>query len=86
MRTYEDINRAISNLRTKAGSSGMTVGDQSFLGKRLSRLDNQIFSREDRLLQVEDRYYRQFTAMEKAIAQMNQQSDFIMQSMFGDMQ
>ncbi|UZW67082.1 hypothetical protein OC195_04795 [Priestia flexa] len=37
-------------------------------------MDDQISRFESRLVQVEDRYWRQFTAMEKAIQNSNAQS------------
>jgi len=33
-------------------------------------------------MQIEDRYWRQFTAMEKAIQRANQQSAYLMQNFF----
>lgn len=52
------------------------------LGKRLKDLNEQIFDFENRLERVEDRYWGEFTAMEKAIQRMNQQSAQLM-SQFG---
>lgn len=80
------LNNAISRLREKAGvpgSSGRT--DQSHLGKELSRFDERIAKFERRLEMLEARYWKQFTAMEKAIAEMNSQSMWMMQSLFGGM-
>jgi flagellar hook-associated protein 2 len=82
MRVYENINDSIKELKRKAGSS-LTLADQSVLGKNITRINDQINRWEDRLLSVEDRYFRQFTAMERAINQLNQQSVFITQNMFG---
>jgi flagellar hook-associated protein 2 len=82
-RVYEDINFAIGRLKSKAGIPGVISADQSVLGKNLNQLDDQISRWEDRMVQVENRYWRQFTAMEKALNQMNQQSSWMMQNMFG---
>lgn len=49
----------------------------------MKQLNKQIDTFQDRLTQIEDRYWRQFTAMEKAISQMNEQSDYLMQQ-FGN--
>jgi flagellar hook-associated protein 2 len=46
-------------------------------------MDSQMDRFEDRLIQVEDRYWRQFTAMEKAIQRSNQQSMFLMNQFGG---
>ncbi|WP_347834779.1 hypothetical protein [Gracilibacillus sp. JCM 18860] len=40
---------------------------------------------ENRLAQVEERYWSQFTAMEQAIARYNQQSSYLMQQFGGGM-
>jgi flagellar hook-associated protein 2 len=82
-RVYENIDYAIDRLKSKAGTPGVILADQSVLGKNLNRLDDQISRWEDRMIQVEDRYWRQFTAMERAINQMNQQSGWMSQNMFG---
>lgn len=85
-RIQANLNDTINKLRSKAGMSGSTAStDQSNLGKQLSRFDDQIIRFERRLSMVEDRYWRQFTAMEKAMAQMNSQSAWMMETMFGGM-
>lgn len=56
-----------------------TGGEITSFGKRMKQLNKQIDTFQDRLTQIEDRYWRQFTAMEKAISQMNEQSDYLMQ-------
>ncbi|KYH32678.1 flagellar hook-associated protein 2 [Neomoorella mulderi] len=80
MRLYDDVNNAISQISKKAGSdSTFTLADNSYIGQRLREIDESINDMEDRLKQVEDRYYRQFTAMEQAINQMNAQSAWLAQ-------
>ena len=44
------------------------------LGKLLNDYNSKISSFEDRLTSLENRYYKQFTAMEKAIQKANSQS------------
>lgn len=48
------------------------------LGKQMDSIQGSIDAFEDRLVQIEDRYWRQFTAMERAISMMNQQSAMLM--------
>jgi flagellar hook-associated protein 2 len=67
----------MSKITERAGTAGVTSGDQSVLGKQLSDLEEQLDRWEDKLAQIEERYWRQFTAMEKAIQQMNEQSNMI---------
>jgi len=79
-RLYEDVNNAMKRISDRAGSKNdFSLVDDSFIGKRIDRIEDQIDRKEERLIQVEDRYWRQFTAMEKAIQQMNQQSAWLSQ-------
>ena len=48
-------------------------------------MNDEISRWEDRMKRLEDRYWKQFTAMEKALSQMNSQSMWMQQSMFGGM-
>ena len=64
----------------KAGSNAALYN--SVLGRDISRLNQSISLAEDRLLRLEVRYYRQFTAMEQAINRMNQQSMWLTQMLF----
>jgi flagellar hook-associated protein 2 len=82
-RVYEEINLSLDQLKNKAGIPGSTIGDNSTLGKNLRRINQEMTRFEDRLVGVEDRYWRQFTAMEKALEKMNQQSAWMAQNMFG---
>ncbi|OES46186.1 hypothetical protein BA724_16070 [Domibacillus iocasae] len=65
-------------LQERAGTTSST--NQKFaIGRQLSDVDDSITRFEDRLLQVEDRYWKQFTAMEKAMQNANSQSAYLMQ-------
>ncbi|MBD1381399.1 flagellar filament capping protein FliD [Metabacillus arenae] len=75
-----------NNIEQKAGNTGTLSTNDSFLiGRNLKDVDNQITRFEDRLIQIENRYWRQFTAMEKAIQRMNEQSMYLMQQFGGGM-
>ncbi|NLW07500.1 MAG: flagellar filament capping protein FliD, partial [Clostridia bacterium] len=79
-RLYDEVNRAISIISERAGRDWDSEGsDMSFLGLRLRELDQQIYRSEERLRQVEERYWRQFTMLEKAISRMNSQSAWLAQ-------
>lgn len=73
------IGSTINTIIDKAGMSGNKTDDQSFLGKRIDDLNDSIDAWEVRLKQIEDRYWQRFTAMEKALSKMNQQSLWLMQ-------
>lgn len=82
VRLYDAVSRGITRLSEKAGSSaGLTTYDNSYIGERIRDMDKRIESMEDYLVRVEDRYWRQFTAMEKALDQMNSQSMWLSQQL-----
>ena len=83
-RVYQELNSAVKNLSNRAGSPGSFI-DNSTISKRLDQMTKEIDRWQDRLVKVEDRYWRQFSAMEKALNQMNQQSVWMQQNMFGGM-
>ncbi|MCF6093424.1 flagellar hook-associated protein 2 [Microaerobacter geothermalis] len=86
-RLYESIKDAMDKITDKAGSSNSySTVDQSVLGKALDRLENDMNEFEDRLIEIENRYWRQFTAMERAISQYNSQAGWLMQQFGGGAQ
>jgi flagellar hook-associated protein 2 len=74
----------MADIEKKAGKAS-SVNNTFSLGRLLNNLDSQITRFEDRLLKAEDRYWRQFTAMEKAIQRSNEQSMFLMNQFGGGM-
>lgn len=84
VRLYDNVNKAIDRLTEKAGRNvGFSTVDKSLIGEELKDLDERINAFENRLKQVEDRYWRQFTAMEQAIQRANMQSGWLMQQFGG---
>ncbi|MGI6550526.1 MAG: flagellar filament capping protein FliD [Syntrophomonadales bacterium] len=75
---YDAVVNTMSQITTKAGSNA-ALYDDSILGENIRRVDETISKAEERLANLEERYYRQFTAMEQAINQMNSQSMWLMQ-------
>jgi flagellar hook-associated protein 2 len=83
-RLRDSIDNTMDSIELKAGNV-LKTNQQFTLGRQLTSVDKQIESFEDRLIQVEDRYWRQFTAMEKMIQQANSQSTYLMQQFGGGM-
>ncbi|CAH0344847.1 flagellar filament capping protein FliD [Bacillus sp. CECT 9360] len=81
-RLYDSISDSMDRLKAKAGNS-FSTRKQFTLGRELDNVDSGIDRFERRLLQVEDRYWRQFTAMEKAIQRSNEQMNYLMQQFSG---
>jgi flagellar hook-associated protein 2 len=84
-RMYEDIKISMDRISQKAGTP-LSLTDNSFLGKDLERLNTRIDDSNRRLSDVESRYYRQFTAMERAINQLNAQSAYLANAFGGGQQ
>ncbi|MCA0984670.1 flagellar hook-associated protein 2 [Halobacillus yeomjeoni] len=75
----ESIENTIGSIERKAGKS--TSLDNNFLlGRQIKDLDKEMDDFQNRLNDIEDRYWREFGAMEKMIQKMNQQSAYIMQN------
>ncbi|KOP66203.1 hypothetical protein AMS62_13830 [Bacillus sp. FJAT-18019] len=77
---YDDLLGSLGRISSKAGtlkySSDITasLNEQSTMGKELTDLNSRISTLAKKLTQIENNYYTQFTAMEKAINRMNSQS------------
>ena len=72
-----NLKTAMTAVSEKAGKTS-SVNNTFTLGRLLDQYDDQISAFERKLADMEDRYYRQFTAMEKAISQANSQSAMLM--------
>ena len=83
-KVYAKLNDIVDRMGDKAGRVTNSV-DNSNISKKIKQMDEEISRWQDRLTKIEDRYWRQFTAMEKALSQMNSQSAWMQQSMFGGM-
>lgn len=83
-RLEDSLTSTMDSIKDRAGNSTSPSLDNYTLGKRMKELNNRISDFENRLIKVENRYWNQFTAMEKAIQKMNQQSEYMM-SQFGQM-
>mgnify|MGYP001062210565 FL=1 len=55
--------------------------DQSYLGEQIRRYETRIDDMEERLARVEQRYWNQFIAMEKALSELYAQSDWMYQQL-----
>lgn len=81
-RLEDNVESMMKKIEKRAGTSIST--QENTIGKRMKDLDKRISNFEKRLVSIETRYWNQFTAMEKAIQRMNQQSMQLM-SQFGGM-
>ena len=77
---YNEMNRKMG---TSTLSSALTFYNDKQIDKQLKSYESEISDWETRLQKMEDRYYKQFTAMEKAMAKMNQSQSSLAQMMGG---
>ena len=87
-RLYDSLKTILDKLNTKAGVPSTTGAitvfiDNSALGKSINDYNKQMTDLDSRLKQIEDRYYRQFNAMEQALNQMTSQSAWLAQQFGG---
>lgn len=75
------LERTRAQIERKAGKSTATL-DNYAIGKEIKLLNSRISDFERKMVTVEQRYWNQFTAMEKAISNLNQQSQSLF-SQFG---
>lgn len=78
-RRLRDTLKGTMEIIEKKAGKATSVNTTFSLGRNLDSVEDQIDRFQDRLIQIEDRYWRQFTAMEKAIQQANTQSSYLMQ-------
>nr|WP_087972810.1 flagellar hook-associated protein 2 [Oceanobacillus rekensis] len=76
-RLEDAVESTMNRINERAGKGTDTLENYT-LGKRMKDLEDQIDAFEDRITQIEDRYWRQFSAMEQAISMMNNQSAMLM--------
>ncbi|MCJ7840173.1 flagellar filament capping protein FliD [Lederbergia sp. NSJ-179] len=79
---YDTVDASMKKLQEKAGRATST-NQQFTLGRELINVDKSIDRFEEKLKMTENRYWRQFTAMEKAIQRANEQSMYLMQQFGG---
>ncbi|WP_043930496.1 flagellar filament capping protein FliD [Bacillus sp. EB01] len=76
-RIYDRLNTTVLQMGSLAGSPNSTVDTKSFIGKQLKTLDQNIVREQDKVHAYENRLWKQFSAMEKALQQMNSQSSWL---------
>lgn len=79
VRVYNELNNAIDQITGQAGyPDSFSLYDNSFISRQIRDLNDRIQATEEHLAKLEDRYWRQFTALESALAAMQAQSNWLM--------
>lgn len=76
---YSDLQKKMS---ATTMSSALTFYNDKEMNSQISDYKKQVSTWEKKLLEMENRYYAQFTAMEKAMASLNSQQNYF-SNMFG---
>ena len=80
VRLYDTLQASMDNIVTVAGLTSSVTGDTtSSLAKQINAYTTQMTDLDARLKIIEDRYYKQFDAMEVALNQLNSQSAWLTQ-------
>lgn len=78
----ESIDQSRQTIANRAGTAG-AVNDTFTLGRTIKTMNQDIQRFQERLQRTEERYWRQFTAMEKAMQRAQEQSAQLMNSLGG---
>ncbi len=81
IRTIRDSSGKKGILLEKAGIEGDLSEVNNLMNEQLKRMDRQIDRTLELIVQKEERYWRQFTALERAMQQMYAQSDWLYQQL-----
>ncbi len=99
LRVYDNMIGGIKDIVSKSGPGSesnllrsvkanilidyVTKGSKSLLDSDISEINKRIDRENERLVTIENRYWKQFAAMEKAMSQMNSQSSWLSQQFGG---
>lgn len=82
-RLYRNVDQAIQKLTEKAGAVNSSDFDSNLLGREIKEWDLKIKDFEKKLVRIEDQYWKQFSAMEKALQKANAQAGWLLQQSGG---
>ena len=83
--TKELYDNMADKMKTSSVSSALTFYNDKQMDKTMTSYKDELSTLEDRLQQIEDRYYDQFTAMEVAMSKLNSQQSSLNSIMGGGM-
>ena len=84
IKLQEVLDSTIKTITDKAGQNSSLI-DRSYLAKQINNTEKRIETMEERLIKIEERYWKQFTAMETALSEMYAQSDWLYMQLMGMM-
>lgn len=75
-RLYDSVRAGMDLIRRRAGTFG-DLEANSFLGNQIFKLNKEITKKQEFLVDVENKLYKQFAAMERAMSNFNAQSSYL---------
>ena len=82
VRMYDTLKTAMDKIVTEAGITAGVSGDtKSSLAKKINTYTTDMYNLNNRLADIEDRYYKQFDAMEVALTKLQSQSSWLSQQL-----
>lgn len=78
---YDDL---ADKMKSTTMRSALSFYNDKEMKKQVKGYQDEIDKLEKKLVDVESRYFKQFTAMEKAMSQMNSQSNYLMSMLGGN--
>ncbi|NMC31984.1 MAG: flagellar filament capping protein FliD [Veillonellaceae bacterium] len=83
VRLYDTLKTTLDKIKSEAGvSAGVSDDTKSVLAKQINQYTDDMADLSDRLDELQDKYYNQFSAMETALSKMANQSSWL-SSMLG---
>ncbi|GAB6927544.1 flagellar hook-associated protein 2 [Paenibacillus sp. JCM 10914] len=82
-RLYTTLTNSVNKIIKRIGSGTVADAvDGSQLGQKIDTINDRMSTMEARLKMIEDRYYKQFTAMELAMQKLNNKSSWLMSQLY----
>lgn len=81
-RLYDQVYSSLNRLKEQAGLPD-AKDTTSFLAERLRDYDDRLYNMDRRIAEMEQRYYKQFDAMEVALSRLTQQNSWLMNMFSG---
>ena len=85
-RLYDSLKSTMNQLNDKAGISAGSADTKSALAKELKAVNSRIDTTNSRISAMQERYYKQFDALETMMQRLNSQSSWISQLFGGSSQ
>lgn len=77
VRLFNRLEKAIDSIKIRIDNKGFETGNDTSIAKEIKNIDKRLLRMDELLKEKEDRYYKQFAAMEKQMSQLNAQGSWL---------